>query len=244
MYVECYMYNNDRCCKCHTGGRVVKFVAYLRVSTAKQGASGLGIEAQGRAVREFVARTGGSLLGEFVEVESGRNQNRPQLAAALSECRLKGATLLVAKLDRLSRNAHFLLGLKEAEVEFVCCDMPSANRLTVGIMAMVAEEEARMISARTRQALAAARARGTRLGTPNLTAATSALGTKASARVRKSSAKRRAQDLAPIIERLREKGVSSLRQIAAALNDQGIPAARGGAWQPVQVARVIKISTE
>ena len=138
-----------------------RFIAYYRVSTATQGRSGLGVEAQPAAVRAFLNGGDWKLLGEFTEVESGANNARPELGKALNTCRLKGATLVIAKLDRLSRDAHFLLGLDKAGVDFVAADMPSANRMTVGIMAVVAEEERRMIAARTKAALAAAKARGT-----------------------------------------------------------------------------------
>ncbi|MFC7553473.1 recombinase family protein [Pseudoroseomonas wenyumeiae] len=140
------------------------YVAYLRVSTDKQGRSGLGLEAQQAAIDVFLSPNDRLLSPPFIEVESGRKVGRPQLHAALALCRKRRATLLVAKLDRLARDAHFLLGLQKAGVDFVAADMPSANRLTVGIMALVAEEEARAISARTKAALAAAKARGMKLG--------------------------------------------------------------------------------
>src|ERR1700733_13019806 len=140
-----------------------KFVAYYRVSTAKQGKSGLGLEAQRKAVDDFLAGGNWRAMKEFVEIESGKKNDRPELAKAFQACRLFGAKLVIAKLDRLSRNAHFLLGLEQAGVDFVAADMPQANRLTVGILAMVADEERRMISARTKAALAAAKRRGTRL---------------------------------------------------------------------------------
>ncbi|GBR09907.1 recombinase family protein [Acetobacter oeni] len=140
------------------------FVTYFRVSTARQGASGLGIEAQQAAVAAHVVQAGGRVLAEFTEIESGKNNDRPKLAEALERCRLTGAVLLIAKLDRLSRDAHFLLGLDKAGVEFIAADMPNANRLTVGIMALVAQQEREAISARTKAALAAAKARGTKLG--------------------------------------------------------------------------------
>jgi DNA invertase Pin-like site-specific DNA recombinase len=141
-----------------------KFVAYFRVSTARQGASGLGLEGQREAVRAYLNGGDWTLLGEFTDVESGKNADRPQLAAAMNLARRTGATLLIAKLDRLSRDAHFLLGLEKAGVEFVACDMPNANRLTVRLMAVIAQEEREMIAARTRTALAAAKARGQVLG--------------------------------------------------------------------------------
>ena len=142
-----------------------KWVVYLRVSTKRQGRSELGVEAQQSAVSDFLNGGGWQLVCDpFIETESGKNVDRPELQKALAACRVYGAKLLIAKFDRLSRNAHFLLGLEQAGVDFVCADMPSANRLTVGIMAMVAEEEGRAISKRTKEALAAARRRGTVLG--------------------------------------------------------------------------------
>src|SRR4051812_6074538 len=137
-----------------------KFVSYLRVSTAQQGQSGLGLEAQRQAVADYLANTGGNLVETYTEIESGKRNDRPELAKAMHHAKVIGGTLVIAKLDRLSRNAHFLLGLKNAGVEFVACDMPHANRLTVGIMALVAEQERDAISARTKAALAAAKARG------------------------------------------------------------------------------------
>lgn len=220
------------------------FVAYLRVSTEKQGRSGLGLEAQQAAINAFL-RPGDRLLAPpFVEVESGRNSDRPQLAAALDRCRRTGATLLIAKLDRLSRDAHFLLGLQKAGVDFVAADMPTANRLTVGIMALVAEEEARAISARTKAALAAAKARGVKLGgdrgyrppaPPDAKA-----GARASAAVRSQAADRAAFRIAAAIEEARQAGAVSLRHIAAALTERGIPTPSGeGRWTATAVRRVI-----
>jgi DNA invertase Pin-like site-specific DNA recombinase len=216
-----------------------KFVSYLRVSTARQGLSGLGVDAQRSSVKDYLSGTKSNLIGEFVEVESGRNTNRSELTKALGMCRIHGATLVVAKLDRLSRNAHFLLGLKESGVEFVCCDMPSANRLTVGIMAMVAEEEARLISVRTKSALAVAKERGVKLGTPNLTPERSALGAVASARTRSEKARQRARDLTPFLSALQGEGVHRPSEIARRFNEEGIPTARGGQWSVIQVQRLL-----
>ena len=217
-----------------------KYISYLRVSTKQQGASGLGLEAQQRAVADYLNGGRWKLLAEYVEVESGKNNERLELQKALRACRLHGATLLVAKLDRLARNAYFLLGLQESGVDFVACDMPAANRLTVGILAMVAEEEARMISARTKAALQAAKARGVKLGTPrNLTHKARRKGTGESYKIRAAKAARRAQDIAPTIAEIQAEGVSTLAQIAAALNRRKIPAPRGGEWQAVQVSRVL-----
>src|SRR3982751_4388726 len=143
-----------------------RYVSYLRVSTDRQGRSGLGLEAQRRAVEDFLNGGRWELIDEFVEVESGKREDRPKLAEALALCRLHNATLVIAKLDRLSRDAAFLLGLQKAGVRFVAADMPEANELVVGIMAVVAQAERKMISARTKAALTAAKARGVRLGKP------------------------------------------------------------------------------
>jgi DNA invertase Pin-like site-specific DNA recombinase len=141
-----------------------KHVAYYRVSTPKQGRSGLGLEAQRHAVEGYLNGGDWQIVGEFTEIETGKRADRPALAKALAMCCLHGARLVIAKLDRLSRNAHFLLGLKESGVDFVAADMPNANRLTVGIMAMAAEDDAQRISQRTKDALAAAKRRGVKLG--------------------------------------------------------------------------------
>lgn len=176
-------------------------------------------------------------VAELVEVESGARDTRPRLAEALALCRLHDATLLIAKLDRLSRDAHFLLGLQKAGVRFVAADMPEANEMVVGIMAVVAQAERKMISARTKAALAAAKARGVQLGRPeNLT--NHAVGQARGRERQAQRAQERAQDLSPIIADVRASGAASLRQIAAALNVRGVPAARGGAWSATQVRRV------
>lgn len=215
-----------------------RFVSYLRVSTAKQGASGLGLEGQRKAVSDFLNGGRWSVISEVVEVESGKNSDRPRLAEALKLCRIHGATLVVAKLDRLARDAHFLLGLSKAGVEFVACDMPSANRMTVGIMAVVAEEEARMISARTKTALQAAKARGVKLGGDRGVKPSHQTAVKGATAL-KAKADARAADLSETINRIRGEGVVTLQGIADRLNAQGITTARGGQWQPVQVSRVL-----
>jgi DNA invertase Pin-like site-specific DNA recombinase len=219
-----------------------KWISYLRVSTGRQGRSGLGLEAQRKSVEDFLNGGRWQLVKEFVEVESGKktDRQRPVLAEAIKACRLYGAKLVIAKLDRLSRNAHFLLGLKEAGVDFVAADLPTANRLTVGIMAMVAEEEGRMISERTKAALAAARRRGVQLGgynkNPKLTAQARTAGQQANARI----AAERAADIGPVIAELQAAGATSLRAIAAGLNERAIPTARGtGSWSATQVMRVL-----
>jgi len=216
-----------------------KFVSYLRVSTARQGRSGLGIEAHRQAVEDFLNGGNWRLVKEFVEVESGKKAERPQLEKAFQHCRLIGAKLVIAKIDRLSRDAHFLLGLEKAGVDFVAADMPQANRLTVGIMAMVADDERRRISERTKAALAAAKRRGVKLGGDRgsrLTAKQRAMGRA----VLQQRAHDRAADLAPTIKELQEAGVVSLRAIAAGLDERDIPAPRGGKWSPTQVARLLE----
>jgi DNA invertase Pin-like site-specific DNA recombinase len=221
-----------------------KFVAYYRVSTAKQGRSGLGLEAQQEAVRSYLNGGSWQLVAEVVEVESGRRNDRPKLAEALRLCRLHGATLIIAKLDRLARNVAFISNLMESGVEFTAVDFPQANRLTVHILAAVAEHEAKAISTRTKDALAAAKARGKRLGGDrgNLPAVAKD-GARASVMTRVEKAGNRAADLAPIIEELRAAGAASLRQIATGLNAKGIKAARGGEWSAVQVQRVLERAT-
>lgn len=219
------------------------FVAYYRVSTAKQGKSGLGLEAQRAAVRSFLNGGSWTLASEFTEVESGKRNDRPELAKALQACRIYGAKLVIAKLDRLSRDAHFLLGLEKAGVDFVAADMPMANRLTVGIMAMVADEERRMISARTKAALAAAKARGKKLG-GNRGVVLSASARKKGRAMQSVRAKDRAADLAPVLEEIRREGITSLRGLAGALIQRGIPTPRGNSkWTAMQVARLIAASS-
>lgn len=216
-----------------------RYVAYYRVSTAAQGRSGLGLEAQQAAVRAFLNGGCWSLLGEFVEVESGANNARPELVKALDACRLKGATLAIAKLDRLSRDAHFLLGLAKAGVEFVAADMPSANRLTVGVMAMVAEEERRACSARTKAALGAAKARGVVLGGWK---GGPVVDGRLGAAANQDAADAFAAKLAPTVNEMRGRGLS-LRQVAAELTTQGIQTARGGQWTAAAV-RTVLLRTE
>jgi DNA invertase Pin-like site-specific DNA recombinase len=216
-----------------------KWISYIRVSTARQGKSGLGLDAQRKAVEDYLNGGRWKLVKEFVEVESGKRTDRPKLAKAIQACRVYGAKLLIAKLDRLSRDAHFLLGLEKAGVDFVCADMPQADRFTVGVLAMVAEREGRMISQRTKEALAAAKRRGVKLGGKRpgqrLTRAMRQRGNEAVER----AAAQRAADLAPVIAELQASGAASLRAIAAGLNDRNIPTANGGTWSATQVMRVL-----
>jgi DNA invertase Pin-like site-specific DNA recombinase len=210
----------------------VRFVAYERVSTARQGASGLGLDAQRQTIETFAASRNATLIARFTEVESGRKAERPELTKALALARLTGATLLIAKLDRLSRNAAFLLTLRDSGVHFLACDMPEANDLTVGIMALVAQAEREAISRRTKEALAVAKARGVKLGNPNGAASLRRAG-KGGAALRATvaaNADAHARTLAPVIAELQAQGTTSLRALAAALNQRNILTRRGGQW--------------
>src|SRR6516164_8523282 len=210
------------------------FVAYYRVSTARQGKSGLGLEAQRAAVREHLDGGNWRLVAEFTEIESGKRSDRPKLAEALKECRLHGAKLIIAKLDRLARNVRFIANLMESNVEFEAVDFPQANRLTIHIMAAIAEHETKMISDRTRAALAAAKARGKRLGGYRGRAGT-ANDCANARRARSAAANARAADLGVVIEDIKATGATSLRAIAKELNGRGISAPRGGEWSGAQV---------
>ena len=221
-----------------------KFVSYFRVSTGKQGKSGLGLDAQAETVRERLNGGAWTIAGSFTEVESGRVSNRPELVKALAHCRVMGARLIVANVSRLTRDPDFMSTLVAADVEVEFCDLPNTDgpvgKFMLRQMLSVAELEAGMISERTRKALAAAKARGVKLGGDrgNL-AADSAKGRGVSVKVRQAKAHRRAGDLAGIIATARQEGATSLRDLAAALNAKGVPTVKGGTWAPTQVARVL-----
>jgi len=212
------------------------FVAYYRVSTDRQGRSGLGLEAQREAVARFLAGYGGTaLLGEFTEVESGSRADRPQLAAALALAlaRRRRATLVIAKLDRLARSVAFIAGLMEGGAPFVACDNPYATPLTIHILAAVAQHEREAISARTKAALAVAKTRGTRLGNPN-----GAPARVLAAVANRAGAVRRAEAVRPLAERLAAQGLS-LRAVARELEERRIPTARGGRWYAASVRALL-----
>lgn len=206
-------------------------VAYYRVSTTRQGQSGLGLDAQRAAVAVHVAGKSGQLLAEFEEIESGRKNDRPQLAAALALCKCQKATLVIAKLDRLARNVRFISWLMESGVQFQAVDMPEANRLTVHILAAVAEHEREAISERTRVALAAKKARGEPLGNPSPDLSKA-----------RASASRRAStfhdNIRPLVCSIAASG-ASLRAVAAELNGRNIPTLNGGSWHPATVSRLL-----
>lgn len=208
---------------------MTKYVAYYRVSTQRQGASGLGLEAQQRAVQAFA---NGSVIASYTEIESGRRDDRPVLAEALAFAKANNATLLIAKIDRLARDVHFISGLLKAGVPIVCVDMPEANIMVLQMMAVMAEQEARMISDRTKAALQSAKERGVRLGVnnPNVMAGVIAKG-KASA-----------DSLFQIIQTIPDYQSLSNRALAKALNDKGFKTINGNDWTHIQVKRVIERS--
>ena len=222
-----------------TPAKAPKFVAYMRVSTDKQGRSGLGLDAQHQAIADYLASVGGSKVAEFVEIESGKRDERPQLAAALHRAKMTGAKLIIAKLDRLSRNVGFIARLQESHVKFVCADMPEANELTVHLLAAIAQHERKLISERTRTALQAAKRRGTKLGNPNGARALQGLGNKPAVASIKSRANSFADEVAPIVADIKASGITSLKGIARELNERGILTARRGYWYPTTVRNLL-----
>jgi DNA invertase Pin-like site-specific DNA recombinase len=216
-------------------------VTYYRVSTQKQGISGLGLAAQKSAAMEYIKAHGGVELASFTEVESGKIDGRPQLESALLRCRQTHATLLVAKLDRLSRNAAFLFNLRDSDVKFQALDIPEANTLTLGVMAVLAQHEREIISARTKAALAARRARGQPLGTPRDMSPYAARASALACAVNAKKAKARASEVAPAIAAARSSGCHTLRQIAEHLDELDIPTPRGKKWTPTAVANAEKL---
>ncbi len=203
------------------------YITYLRVSTQRQGESGLGLEAQRDAVSQYAGANGGTTVGSFVEVESGKRSDRPELKKAIAACRKSGAVLLIAKLDRLARNVHFISGLIESGVNFIATDMPNADRFMLHVYAAMAEEEARRISDRTKRALAAAKARGVKLGKNG----------KRLARENKAAADCFANEIGPVISRLLENEQMSFRCVADELNSNQVKTARGAKWHTSSVHR-------
>lgn len=223
-------------------------VAYFRVSTKQQGESGLGLEGQASAVETFAKQGGKPIVARYIEVETGKRADRPELAKALAHARRAKATLVVAKLERLARNVAFTSALMRAGVDFLCCDNPHANKLTIHILAAVAEDEAERISARTKAALAAAKARGTLLGSarPGHWNGKEDVRTAALAKARTAASKTITEkaneaytDLQPMMKELRDKG-NSLQAIADELNAQCHTTRRGKPWNPMQVSRVLE----
>lgn len=210
----------------------MKAVAYLRVSTGRQGKSGLGLEAQREAVAAYAAAHGCEVAAEYVEVETGKGANalskRPQFLAALAEAKRGKARLVIAKLDRLARNVHFISGLMETGVDFVVADMPHADRFRLHLEAVIAEDEARRISDRTKKALAAAKAKGIVLGKN---------GSKLAAQ-NKAAAVERLAPVAPLLSEMKGQGLT-LRQMVASLNDRGVISPAGGKWHLANLHRAL-----
>lgn len=212
----------------------MKFVAYYRVSTDRQGQSGLGLDAQRHAVAQHIGQA--ELVAEFTEVESGRKNDRQQLALAMSLAKRTKSILVIAKLDRLARNVHFISGLLESNVPFVCADMPEADRTFLQMMAVFAEHEARKISERTKAALAQVKAQGRKLGCP-----TPQIGSAQGVESIKQKADDYAMRVAPIVNDIMAKsGAKTLREIAQALTARGVQTPRGNTeWHPSQVSNII-----
>jgi DNA invertase Pin-like site-specific DNA recombinase len=212
------------------------FLVYTRVSTRSQQESGLGLDSQLEAVRRYVAGQNGTILAEFTECESGKktDKDRPQLKAALDLCKKTKATLCVAKLDRLSRNAEFLLSLQNANVDFVCTDSPNVDRFTVGILALVAQRERELIGLRTKAALAALKARGVKLGNPNPAYSISVMNTAAT-----TAAKDFRKEIVPVIQEIKKTGVKTFKSLAQCLNARGIKTRQGKTWSTSSVRNVL-----
>ena len=210
-----------------------KFVTYYRVSTQRQGKSGLGLDAQKKTIEDYLNGGNHEVLEEFIEVESGKGSNalalRPILREAIECAKKNKAKLLIAKLDRLARNVHFVSSLMESKVDFVVADMPEANALTIHLLSAVAEYERELISKRTTEALAAAKRRGVKLGNPNL---------KADNKKRTKTAQDFAKKRKATLKAYKDQGMSQ-RAIVEELNNVGITAPRGGEWKLIQVQRVI-----
>lgn len=211
---------------------MIKYIAYYRVSTERQGQSGLGLEAQQAAVKQYAD----AIIHSFTEIESGKIDSRPQLQAAIALCKRTGAALLIAKIDRLSRQAAFLLTLRDSGVQIIAADMPHAGTLEFGIRAVVAQHEREEIARRTKAALQAAKARGVKLGCP-----TPEIGSAAGIAVIQARASAYATRLAPIVADIKRAGCTTLREIAAALQARGISTPRGGTnWAPSQVRNLLE----
>lgn len=216
-----------------------KYVAYYRVSTPRQGRSGLGLDAQRKAVTDYLNGGDWTLLEAFTEVETGKRNDRPQLEAALRHCALTGATLIVAKLDRLSRDAAFLMSLQASNVEIKFADMPFADKMMIGIMALIAEWEREQISKRTKDALAAAKARGTKLGGDRGHTLPSQAAGIVSGEARSEAARVRATQLLHYVREARERGSVTYSDIAKYLNGRGVTTPTGKAWSPQGVRQMV-----
>lgn len=216
----------------------MRYVAYYRVSTQKQGKSGLGLDAQRKMVSDFIAGNGGELVSEFTEIESGKLDNRPELLAAMKQADLVGGKLLVGKLDRLSRDLHFITSLQKSRVDFVVCDLPGCDSFTINIYGALAQREREMISARTKAGLQAAKARGKKLGTNNLPPELQQEASAKGVATIKQNANSFATKVITVIEGMLSQD-KSLRAIARELDSLGVQTARGGKWTPTAVKNVL-----
>jgi DNA invertase Pin-like site-specific DNA recombinase len=218
----------------------MKYVAYYRVSTLKQGKSGLGLEAQQEMVRNFIRQNGGQLVVEYQEVESGKHDERHQLIKAMRHAHVVGGKLLVGKLDRLSRDLHFITSLQKSQVDFIVADMPNCDSFTINIYGALAQRERELISERTKAGLAAAKARGVKLGKPeNLTKEVADKGRQLGRQQQSNKANRLAAMIRPRINELKNQGLS-LRAIAATLDSEHFKTARGGKWTASSVKNILK----
>jgi DNA invertase Pin-like site-specific DNA recombinase len=229
-----------------------KFVSYLRVSTAKQGRSGLGLEAQRAAITDYLNGGRWKLLAEYVEVETGKKDDRPKLQEALHYAKVTGATLVVAKLDRLSRNVEFIARLQNSKVKFICADLPELNEMTIGILAVVAQHERKVIGERTRAAMRAAKKRPEyekrkasgdgkkKFGNPAGAKAFGEISNDAAVEAIKSKADKYARDIMIIINDIKAGGVTTLQGIADELNERGMNTARNGQWYPTTVRNLLQ----
>jgi DNA invertase Pin-like site-specific DNA recombinase len=221
----------------------MKYVAYYRVSTQKQGKSGLGLEVQVKMVADFVKNNGGQIIAEYKEVESGKHDDRPELMKAMKHASLVGGRLLVGKLDRLSRDLHFITSLQKSRVDFVVSDMPGCDSFTINIYGALAQREREMISARTKAGLAVAKARGVKLGTNNLRMDMVKEASAKGVLVRQQNALDFAAKVKPVIEAMKTQG-KSLRAIAAELDNLGVKTARGCQWTATAVRNVLLTTLE
>lgn len=219
----------------------MKLIAYYRVSTERQGRSGLGLEAQRHAVEQYAKAVGGEVLESFTEIESGKRDDRPALSKALQLTDVTGATLVIAKLDRLSRDAAFLLTLQKSGTRFAAADIPNADSTTIGVLAVIAQTERAAISRRTKEALAAAKRNGAKLGNPNGAAALRRAGKGNGAAVAASAAraKAHAEKVLPIVTDLRGAGVETLGGLAGALNARGVLTLHGKQWHKSSVRNLL-----
>lgn len=214
-----------------------RYVAYYRVSTAKQGRSGLGLDAQKHAVETYLAECSGRVMAEYVEVESGRRKDRQELNKAIDHARITRSRLIIAKLDRLARNVSFTATLMDSGIEFVCCDLPQANRFTIHVMAALAEMEAEMISSRTKAALAEAKKRGVRLGNPKLSECRGS--PEAASEAWKAMAASRSSAYLGLILEAKSNGIETLQGVANYLNGKGALTPGGSLWHPTTIKRLL-----